>query len=449
MDESRHVEATAELEWLLGASSHLHADTAAIKRLLATAVEEMNVAFGALTVPTKQVSVTYASRTLRDADSAHAYRQAHPYVMVYMQRHAAPLVANHPPCGALGMPPVCKIMAAPIAVRRDKPVGVLAFCKPISQPDFSRRELNLARRIARMLEWLLDRRQSSVTQLPIPPMQGQPRSGNGSGYGAQENGEFIAFDRLRSALDQNRLQIFAQRIAPLRDIARTSDIECLVRLVAEDGAIIPPAQLLPVAERHQLLTAVDEWMLDHTLAMLEPHAPTLFDRHVHVAFNMSEQSLCDEEFLRFVEDRVSASELEPTLLTFEISEAIAARNLARTDEVMTRLRRLGCSVALDDFGARLVSLGHLQSLRPDRVKLDSKVVRHALDDFESEAIIRTIVKLADALYVECVAKHVDSDALADKLRDVGVGYAQGNCLHTAEPLARLLETNLLASQDAL
>jgi EAL domain-containing protein (putative c-di-GMP-specific phosphodiesterase class I) len=443
MDDSRRVEATAELDWLLGASSNLNGDTAAIKRLLATAVEEMNAAFGALTVPTKHVSVTYASRTHRDSDSVHAYRQAHPYVMVYMQRHAAPLVANHPSTGASGMLPVCKIMAAPIAVRRSKPVGVLAFCKPVSLPDFNRRELNLARRIARLLEWLIERRQQgSVSEQPItPPTQVAGHDGSRGGRG---NGEVAAHERLAAALDQDRLQVFAQRIAPLSDMGRTSDIECLVRLVAEDGVIIPPAQLLPIAARHHLMKAVDSWMIENALATLDPHAATLFDRHVHVALNVSEQALCDDEFMKFVEERVRATDLDPTLLTFEISESVAARNLARTDEAITRLRKLGCSIALDDFGARLVSLGHLQTLKPDRVKIDASVVRQSLDSFESEAIIRTIVKLADALYIECVAKHVDSDALAQKLREVGVGYAQGNSLHAAEPLTRLLEKNLLA-----
>lgn len=445
MDDSRRVEATAELDALLGAASHSSPDTAAIKRLLGTAVEEMNAAFGALSVPTKQVGVSYASRAHLDTESVHAYRQAHPYVMVYMQRHAAPLVANHPSSGALGMLPICKIMAAPIAVRRDKPVGVLAFCKPVSLPDFNRRELNLARRVARLVEWLLEHRQTQVTELQVsPPPREQHGSDQGdSGGSARGNGEMQAH-RLRAALDEDRLQVFAQRIAPLKDIGRTSDIECLVRMVAEDGAIIPPAQLLPIAARYELMTAVDAWMIENALSTLGPHASTLFDRHVHVAFNLSEQALCDEEFLGSVEKRVRASDLDATLLTFEIAESVAARNLARTDEVMSRLHQLGCSVALDDFGARLVSLGHLQALKPDRIKIDSSIVRHAVDSFESEAILRTIVKLADALYVECVAKHVDSDALATKLRDIGVGYAQGNRVHAAEPLTRLLETNLLA-----
>ena len=274
------------------------------------------------------------------------------------------------------------------------------------------------------------------------PSQHQRAEGRNISGGARGNGDTSAHALLRAALDQDRLQVFAQRIAPLREIDRTSDIECLVRLVAEDGAIIPPAQLLPIAARHDLMTAVDQWMVEHALAMLDPHASTLFDRQLHVAFNISEQALCDETFLSFIEDRIATSNLDPTLLTFEIAECAAARNLARTDDVMTRLHKLGCSVALDDFGARLVSLGHLQTLKPDRVKIDSSVVRRALDSFEAEAIIRTIVKLADALYVECVAKHVDSKALADKLRDVGVSYVQGNCLHVAEPLTRLLEKDL-------
>lgn len=447
MDELRRVEVTDESEWPEWLSTSLRpgTDDVAIEHLLANAVEEMSAAFGTLAVPARRISITYASRRHAHEDSVEAYQQAHPYVMTYMQRHAAPMVANHPPSDPSGMLPVCKIMAIPVTVRRDGPVGVLAFCKPVFAANFNHRELDLARRIARLLESLLSRGQGSIVQFPARSAlrrEATHSGGNkGNGHGDDDD---LARERLRAALDEDRLQVFAQRIAPLRDMARTSDIECLVRLISDDGAVLPPARLLPIAARHQLMSSVDAWMIDNTLATLEPHAASLFERGIHVALNISEQALCDERFLDFVEDRVRTSDIRPSLLTFEIAETVAARNLMQTGEAMSRLRKLGCSVALDDFGARLVSLGHLQALRPDRVKIDSNIVRSVLESFESEAIVRTIVKLADALFVECVAKHVETDALVSKLRELGVGYAQGHRLHMAEPLTQLMETHLLA-----
>lgn len=445
MNELRRVEATRESDWpdWLSAAFRPSADLASIERLLANAVEELSAAFGALTIPARRISITCASSTHADHDSVEAYGQAHPYVMTYMQRHAAPMVANHPPSDPSGMLPICKIMAIPVTVPRDQP-GVLAFCKPITSPNFNHRELKLARRVARLIEWLLERMRASVIALPVNPALPREAADEGGKGNGRSDDEDFAHDRLRAALDEDRLQVFAQRIAPLRDLGRTSDIECLVRLISDDGAIVPPAQLLPVAARHQLMSSVDAWMIDNTLAALEPHADTLLDRRVHVAFNISEQALCDEKFLEFVEDRVRTSDIKPSLLTFEIAEAVAARNLMQTGDAMSRLRKLGCGVALDDFGARLVSLGHLQALRPDRVKIDGSVVRRVLESFESEAIIRTIVKLTDALYVECVAKHIETDAIAKKLRELGVAYAQGHRLHTAEPLTQLMDTHLLS-----
>jgi EAL domain-containing protein (putative c-di-GMP-specific phosphodiesterase class I) len=236
------------------------------------------------------------------------------------------------------------------------------------------------------------------------------------------------------------LRIFAQRIAPTREITRTSGIECLARLVAEDGAIVEPADFLSAASRYQLSRAIDEWMIKHALEALQPHASMLFHGDTQVALNISEQSLRDDDFLRYVEDQVRRSDLAPGLIAFEIDENVAARDVARTDVALRRLRKLGCKIAIDGFGAAASSLSHMRGLRPNQVKIDGTLVHDVLTSADGEANIRAIVELAAAYDVECVAKHIESDAVLHKLRELGVHHVQGNRLHAAEPLTGLLET---------
>ena len=78
--------------------------------------------------------------------------------------------------------------------------------------------------------------------------------------------------RLRAALEKDRLQIFAQRIVPLQDLAKTSGIECLARLVAEDGEAVPPTDFIFAAQRYQLSRAIDEWVVGMPSAWRNPTA---------------------------------------------------------------------------------------------------------------------------------------------------------------------------------
>lgn len=579
-----------EIEWLLAIEAKLHANhdkSGAIEQLLAASVERLDATFGAITIPEKRLSLVHNSRVLDDADCASAYREAHPYLMSYMQRRFAPLLANRPPLSETGKR-TCKVMAVPIARRMGKQTGALAFCRPVHDRDFSRSDLSLAQHIARLIEMLLDSQldpatglltrvaveqevariistydvdeQHSVVYLNVdhlhvinetfgfdfgdqaivriaqilctPSLPSNAVCGRMAGDrfvvflptcdtaraqqwaqslqrevnelkvglhphritisvscgiarvpgepGAfpralaaaelacrtvQERGpnrceiyrdiddgmmhrrdDILGVVRLRTALDRNRLQIFAQRIVPLRDRTRTRAIECLVRLVAEDGAVVPPAEFLSAAKRYQLTGAIDEWMIEHALAALRPHAEMLFHGEIRVALNISEQSLCDDEFMRRLEDHVRRSDVAPGLITFEICESVASRDPARAVLAMRRIRRLGCRVALDDFGMAAGSLAHVRTLRPEQLKLDGALVRDVLEP-DGAAATAAIVEVAGACQIECVAKHVEADAVLRKLEELGVRYGQGLALHAAEPLAHVL--NALCEEESL
>ena len=244
---------------------------------------------------------------------------------------------------------------------------------------------------------------------------------------------------LRAALEKDRLQIFAQRIVPLTDPAKTSGIECLARLVAEDGEAVPPTDFLSAAQRYQLSRAVDEWIVRHALGTAQPYSSLLQHGPIRLSLNLCEQSLHDDEFLRALEDRLVRSSFGPGLVMLEITEAVALRNAERTEMLARRLKRLGSRLALDDFGASGHSAPLLASLKPDCVKIDGAHVRDLLVSPQAEATVRRAMMLADAHRIECVAMHAETVAITRRLAEIGVGFAQGNAIHRAEPLTALLE----------
>ena len=254
----------------------------------------------------------------------------------------------------------------------------------------------------------------------------------------QRRTDISGLGRLRDALDNNRLCVYAQRIAPILDRTRASGVECLVRMKHEDGTILSPAAFMSAAQRYQMLKQIDEWMIRNTLQILKPYASLMFHNGMYVSINVSGQSLNDAAFVTQVESWVRESTIAPGLITFEITETAAVSNLPRADELMRGLRRLGCRFALDDFGTGVNSLTYLKSLQVNRVKIDGSFVRDLLTNPRSTAMVRAVVQLAQSLEIDCVAEFVESEAILRKVRDLGVSYAQGYFVHKPEPLEDVL-----------
>jgi EAL domain-containing protein (putative c-di-GMP-specific phosphodiesterase class I) len=126
-------------------------------------------------------------------------------------------------------------------------------------------------------------------------------------------------------------------------------------------------------------------------------------------------------------------------VTIEITEQAAVTNLVRASEMIRRLGTLGCRLALDDFGTGANSLSNLKSLQVARVKIDGSFVRDVLTDSRSQSTVRAIVELAKGYGIDTVAEYVESIAIADMLRKLGVDYAQGYAFSKPEPLADVLK----------
>ncbi len=255
--------------------------------------------------------------------------------------------------------------------------------------------------------------------------------------------------QLKDALDNNRLCMYAQKIAPIGDIHGTSGVECLVRMLDDDGLIVSPTVFMSVAQRYQLQQEVDAWVIRNTLKLLSPHVSSMMHSGLYASINISGQSLSDAGFLAQVAEWVRGSRVPPGAITFEITETAAVSNLAHADELMRTLRQMGCRFALDDFGTGVNSLSYLKSLQVQRVKIDGSFVRDVVTNPRSEAMVRAVVQMAGNLDIDCVAEYVADRAIYDKLRPMGVGYVQGYFVHEPEPLADLLRAHALQESQRM
>ncbi len=130
--------------------------------------------------------------------------------------------------------------------------------------------------------------------------------------------------------------------------------------------------------------------------------------------------------------------MNPRVLCFELTESEAIANLDRAEELMKRLRALGCSVALDDFGTGLSSLAYLRTLPVDMLKIDGSFVRDVLKDPRAESMVQAIAQLARSMQLITVAEYVETDEIRLRVARLGVDYGQGFAIARPAPLVDVI-----------
>jgi diguanylate cyclase (GGDEF)-like protein len=239
------------------------------------------------------------------------------------------------------------------------------------------------------------------------------------------HGDALLMLSLEDALKTDRFELYGQPIVPLSDPELPSGYEVLLRLRAEDGSMTPPDEFLPAAHRYQMMPAIDRWVLDHTLSLVETYASVLMRRQITVSVNVTGHSLADDRFVDYLLSRTRDSRFPARLLTIEITEQSAVRNMASAVRLMNRLREAGCGVALDDFGTGTNSLVYLRDLPVTRVKIDGSFVRDIGTNRRAESTLKSIVDLLRPFDVDIVAEYVENEIIIRKLRQLGIDYAQG------------------------
>jgi len=228
------------------------------------------------------------------------------------------------------------------------------------------------------------------------------------------------------------------RTETIMDMA-TGDIrqyELLLRMRDPLGELISPASFLPVAERYDLIGAIDKWVVRRAIQMLGEE----LTRKNRLTFevNISGRSTGDPELLELIETELEANNVAPEQVIFEITETTAVSNIPRAQEFAAHLNQLGCRFALDDFGAAFASFYYLKHLPFDYLKIDGEFVSNCLSNRTDQLVIRAVVDIAQGLGKETVAEFAADEELVQFLRSQGVDYAQGFHVGRPAPLAEIL-----------
>ncbi|HSM26706.1 MAG TPA: ammonium transporter [Thioalkalivibrio sp.] len=246
-----------------------------------------------------------------------------------------------------------------------------------------------------------------------------------------QHGQMQWVTRLRSALDKDQLRLYVQPIIPLAPSSESlPHYEILVRL-NDGGRIISPGAFIPAAERYGLMPQIDEWVFNNTMAWLGDQ----FRKHGRIegifCINLSGASLSDVRFRESVFEKLEKTQLPTGAICMEVTESSAVANLSKVVEFIQKVKQLGCSFALDDFGSGLSSFAYLKTLPVDYLKIDGGFVKDIERDAIDLAMVQAINTIGHTMGLKTIAEFVETEGILRQLTELGVDYAQG--YHIGEP----------------
>ena len=259
-----------------------------------------------------------------------------------------------------------------------------------------------------------------------------------------QSAELQMVSQINHAFEIGNFRLYRQKIIALgAGNGAAPHYEILVRMLDQAGNLIPPSGFMASAERYNLLSSIERWVISSLVEFLHqqhasgaiPHEITAYTNAFY-AVNLSGVSINDNSFTDFVRKLLTRFNLPRGLLCFEVTETTAISNLTKAAQLMHELKAMGCRFALDDFGIGMSSFAYLKYLPVDYIKIDGVFIRDMAVDPMDHAIVEAINRIAHILGLKTVAEFVEDETTLERLRVLKVDYAQGYFIAKPEALTR-------------
>lgn len=245
-------------------------------------------------------------------------------------------------------------------------------------------------------------------------------------------------NQLRQAIARDQLHMVYQPIVMI-DSGKMVSCEALLRWDHPDRGEIGPGVFVPVAEQSGLMEALGTWVIGRVFADSRNWVGQA------VSINLSPLQLMSRGFLEQLQGLVERHGVDPRRYTFEVTEGILLDRTDRVLDVLARLRDMGFSVVLDDFGIGFSSLSYLRTFKFDGLKVDRMFVQNIENDLDGHAILRAIAALGRSLQMKIVAEGVETSLQNDLVRAAGCDLIQGHFYHRAKTVTEI--ERLIAQQS--
>jgi diguanylate cyclase (GGDEF)-like protein/PAS domain S-box-containing protein len=244
--------------------------------------------------------------------------------------------------------------------------------------------------------------------------------------GSRTLGRLRLENELRRAIEHGELRMYYQPITRLSDGAIVA-FEALLRWPRGDGSMIPPAEIISVAEESGLILPLSYWTLGEVCDRLCEWG----ERGLAVHLNVSGRLFADPELVDRLRAALAEARVGGERLVLEVTESVLMENLDLAAETLLHIKALGIGVAIDDFGTGYSSLSYLQRFPVDCLKIDRSFVSKLGERGETPEILRAVLNLARSLEVEVIAEGVETERQLVHLLALGCGLAQGYLFSSA------------------
>lgn len=246
---------------------------------------------------------------------------------------------------------------------------------------------------------------------------------------------------MRGALAKNEMMLHYQPIVNLNS-GVTSGYEALIRWEHPERGIVMPDQFIPVAEETSLIVQIGEWVIRRALDDMTQWPSTM-----SVSINLSPAQMRSPSLISTIINALARTQIDASRICLEITETVLMQDSAANLATLHKLRSIGLKIALDDFGTGYSSLNYLRSFPFDKIKIDRCFVDEIDSREDCQAIVKSVVDLANSLGISTTAEGVERGEQLDYLRSRGCIEAQGYLYSKAVPQNEL--SNLRVRSDVI
>lgn len=228
--------------------------------------------------------------------------------------------------------------------------------------------------------------------------------------------------KIENALENNLLVLFYQPIMSIAD-NKIEHYECLVRMIDPSGEIISPSMFIETAEKTGLVLQLNQRILE--LAFIKQAELIKQGFNIKLSINLSGEMLSHRETFNIITTLLTTYQLDANNFIFEVTETQAVTSLQSAHDLITNIKSIGGSFALDDFGVGFSSMNYLKKLPVNYLKIDGSFIKNIANSYEDKLFVNAIKSVGQGMGIKTIAEFVENKSILEVLATMGVDYAQG------------------------
>ncbi len=239
-------------------------------------------------------------------------------------------------------------------------------------------------------------------------------------------------NKIKDALNEDRIVAFFQPIIENKS-DKIHKYEALVRMKDVDGKIVSPYFFLDIAKQAKLYTKITKVMFEKTFATFREKPEYEF------SINITEADIIDEEIAKFIIQKIQDFPY-PKNIVLEITESEEIKDYKKVNIFISKAKKLGAKIAIDDFGSGYSNFEHIIKMDADFIKIDGSLIKNIQTDQESRIITEAIIAFSKKLGSKTIVEFVHNQSVQNIVKEIGADYSQG--FHLGEPMQTLEEVAL-------